>query len=81
MHFSSDEVSILKNPFLSLDASYYLGFNRCAYGDSFSYRTLSGRTIYSGPHMFAVDEKCKNAFWLGTERWVRYTSAKAIECD
>eukprot|EP00111_Clytia_hemisphaerica_P023072 TCONS_00067876-protein len=63
------------------EARYYLGFYRCAYGDSFAYRKTSGGTQYTGPRMFAIDEKCENAFWLGPDSWVRYVSPQAIQCD
>ena len=63
--------------FLLLEARYFLGFNRCAYGNSFAYTTMDGTTVYSSVVMFAVDETCNYAFLYSGVRddWKRFTSA------
>jgi hypothetical protein len=71
-----------------VEARYYLNINRCAYGNDFEYVTPSGRHIYRGPNIFAVDEKCFYSFYYNDRLhiWVRYNSTswpkkQNIVCD
>ena len=82
MHYSRPERANTENVFsLLLEARFFLGFNRCAYGNSFAYTTMDGTTVYSGVVMFAVDETCTYAFLYNGvyDSWKRFKSAGNIE--
>lgn len=64
-----------------LDPRYFIGFNRCAYGDGEEYVTNSGERILRGPDMFVFDEKCLHVFYYHDKyrTWLPYISVNGTK--
>ena len=65
----------------ALEPRYFIGFNRCAYGNDLEYVTRSGNRIIRGPDTFVFDEKCLYAFYYHDKyrTWLPYISVNGTK--